>query len=145
MPRTPLPLSLFALVLLSGCGDAGGTSPDVQDQPIATPPGVAEALSLGAQASDEGTSPYGGAVNCAAALEVTAETLAPMTSGANSREVRMVKSAARQFRNRAATQPGASEQQVAADVARRLKEKRDDASGQAQLSIACLRSVEGDV
>ncbi len=142
MFKTPLPPSLLVLVLLSACGDAGGDASQQQRQPITDPPGLAQALSLGAQAADEGTSSYDGAINCAAALQVTAETLAPMTSGANSREVRMVKSAARQFLNRAATQPDANERQAMADVARRVREKRDDASGQAQLSIACLRSTE---
>lgn len=131
-----------ALSLLAGCSGEPETielRPEGRD-----PPEVARTLSIGGRLDDAG----GGAdksVECAAALRLTAQKVGSMAAATGPQGQNVAVWAADLFRDRAvrAGEDGATRSSVERAIARQMVEKRDDVRGQAQLSIACLRSLQG--
>ena len=126
-----------AALTLSGCSGepAPGAEADVQS---ADPAGAALPLSIGGQVAAEGEDDSVVAINCSAALGLTAERLASMTNDPRSAEIALIRRAERYF----AKQAGGS---VEAAIAQRRSEKSDQATEQAQLAIACLRRFGDEV
>ncbi len=126
-----------AALTLSGCSaePAPRAEADVQS---ADPAGVALPLSIGGQVAAEGEDDSVVAINCSAALGLTAERLASMTNDPRSAEIALIRRAERYF----AKQAGGS---VEAAIAQRRSEKSDEATEQAQLAIACLRRFGDEV
>jgi len=114
----------------------------------ADPPGAALPLSIGGQAAAEGEGLFDISVNCAAALDLTAERLAQMSSNPRSREIALLGRAEDHFEARA-DDAKAADSEIAgsteAAIARRRNEKADETTEQAQLAIACLRRFGDDV
>jgi len=134
-----LPLLLLAPLAMACSGESEPDTSAADNGPT-DPPGVAQALSLAGQFEEQDMSDYDRAVACAAALRITAKALAPMTSGSNSREVRLINSAADQFANRART--AGEGESVAADIDAKVEEKAADRTGQAQLAITCANALD---
>ena len=144
----PLPVRLGApcLLILAGCSAPSGTQ--VEAAAPDNPPGAALPLSLGGRAEAGGDDPFTVAVNCAAALSLTAERLAQMANDPASQEIALLGRAQRHFQSRAENARESSEAgtgSVAAAVGRRREEKAQETTQQAQLAIACLRRFGDDV
>lgn len=151
-----IPLMRRPVLLLAPCVMAVGLSACSSGQDAATrpgsesndPPGAALPLSIGGQAAEEGDGLFEIAVNCAAALDQTAERLAQMSSNPQSREIALLGRAEDHFEARAEGARSSDPEIVgstAAAIARRRNEKADDTTEQAQLAIACLRRFGNDV
>ena len=144
--RTSFALSIM-LLGVSACS-SGGSSPETPSTEESDPRGSALPLSIGGQAAAEGEGLFEISVNCAAALDLTAERLAQMSSNPRSREIALLGRAEDHFEARA---EDAREQDTdvigstEAAIARRRNEKLDDTTEQAQLAIACLRRFGDDV
>ncbi|MDJ0643317.1 MAG: hypothetical protein QNJ15_10895 [Erythrobacter sp.] len=147
--RALLSLAVGAIAVgLSGC--SGGDDARASESSIAAddPPGAALPLSIGGQAAEEGDGQFQIAVNCAAALDQTAERLAQMSSNPQSREIALLERAEDHFEVRAEEARSNDSEIVgstAAAIARRRNEKADATTEQAQLAIACLRRFGNDV
>ena len=112
------------------------------------PPGAALPLSIGGQAAAEGEGLFDISVNCAAALDLTAERLAQMSSNPRSQEIALLGRAEDHFEARAEDAKAADAEIIGsttAAIARRRNEKADETTEQAQLAIACLRRFGDDV
>jgi S-formylglutathione hydrolase FrmB len=127
--------------LAAACSaDPRSQTPDIAAA-ATDPPGAALPLSIGGQVESEGDSANDAAINCAAALDQTAQRLASMTADARSSEIAIIRQAEDFFAAEAETQAEAQGMpgSVDAAIARRKREKADEATAQAQLAIACLR------
>lgn len=130
-----------ASAALTACGSAAKR--EGQGRGLAAdPPGVAEKLSLGGKAQTEPAGSYQGAVNCVVALRVTARTLQSMSTGNQAREMGLIAVAEKNFRDRALAAEGVSERQIATDIERGIQQNATDPGRQAQLAIACLRTLQ---
>ncbi len=139
-----LPILLLSTIAVA-CSDSSEPTAEAagaQASESSDPPGVAQALSLAGKFDDQDMSAYDRAIACAAALRITARALAPMTSGENSREVRLINTASDQFASRARNLDEGTGQDVAVDIAARAEEKAADRTGQAQLAITCANSLD---
>lgn len=134
--------AVLLVAFLGACSSSADAPADTREQAPADPPGAASVLSLGQEIGGEEKSAYDRARDCSVALTITARTLAPMVSGADSREIQLINSAANRFRSIAERESSAGPSRVATEVERLAVERRDDRQGQAQLSIACLRQFE---
>ena len=136
--------ALVVPVLLVACSGADEATETARaDQEASDPPGVAQALSLAGRIDEDGdSSDYDRPIGCAAALRITATALAPLTSGTDSREVRMINAAADEFARRARSADGREGRTVSADIERRMAENAEDSGGQAQRAIACANTLE---
>ena len=136
--------TLSLTMTLAAC--SGETAPRADErEAVSDPPGAAAALSLGGRVSSEGDSEFDVAVNCAAALRITARTLTQMTTGAQSQEIGMINRTADVFEQRAVEQSTSSDASGAtteAAIERRITEETESTGEQAQLAIACLRQME---
>ncbi|MEM9500335.1 MAG: hypothetical protein AAF941_00685 [Pseudomonadota bacterium] len=137
-------LALLTTVACSSADEATtADAPENED-----PPGAALPLSIGGRAAAEGESVFEISVNCAAALDLTAERLAQMVTNSASDEIALLGRAKNHFEARA-EDAGASDPEIitspAAAIARRRNEKIDETSEQAQLAIACLRQFGDEV
>ncbi|MEO0462631.1 MAG: hypothetical protein AAF127_05845 [Pseudomonadota bacterium] len=147
----PLRLAAFASLcsLIAACSGAPDTVDADNAAAIAKadPPGAALPLSIGGRVAAEGEDAVNVSVNCAAALEQTAEKLASMTDNPRSAEIAMIRQAEDYFSAEAESDiasagiPGSA----AAAIARRKGEKADAVTEQAQLAIACLRRYGDEV
>ncbi len=126
-----------AALTLSGCSSEPAPTAEA-DAPSADPAGAALPLSIGGQVAAEGEDDSVVAINCSAALGLTAERLATMTNDPRSAEIALIRQAERYF----AKQAGGP---VDAAIARRRSEKSNEATEQAQLAIACLRRFGDEV
>lgn len=152
LPRyqTQVQRRFLALVLaagaLGGCSSSG--DPDADGSDVADPPGAAAPLSIGGRMGDAGDGPYETSINCAVALNITAERLMQMSSSASSNEVKLIARAEEHFKARA-EQAQTDDPEItgstAAAIARQRSEKSDAASEQAQLAIACLRRFGDEI
>ena len=142
--RRILPFCLVGSCLalsLSACGSTV-TTPEEVDTAARDPEGAALPLSIGGRVEAEGDDAMMVAVNCAAALDLTAERLASMTTNPLSNEIAMIGRAESFFiarAERAASADTANTTSAAAAIGRRRSEKADEVTEQAQLAIACLR------
>ncbi|MEM8726322.1 MAG: hypothetical protein AAGE86_12445 [Pseudomonadota bacterium] len=136
-------LALASTACSSGSDVTAADGPESED-----PPGSALPLSIGGRASADGESVFEISVNCAAALDLTAERLAQMADNPRSEEIALLGRAEDHFEARAegaqADDPDIITSPAAA-IARRRNEKADEASEQAQLAIACLRRFGDEV
>ncbi|QUL37316.1 hypothetical protein [Erythrobacter sp. JK5] len=151
IPLSRLPISLFAPCLIAlamtACSSGGGGAA-VPEPEASDPPGAALPLSIGGQAAAEGEGTFEIAVNCAAALDLTAERLAQMSANPQSREIALLGRAEDHFETRAQAAQAADPDIIvspAAAIARRRTEKAESTTEQAQLAIACLRRFGDDV
>ncbi len=140
---------VFSVVLLgaSACS-SGGSSPEAPSASESDPPGAALPLSIGGQAAAEGEGLFEISVNCAAALDLTAERLAQMSSNPRSREIALLGRAEDHFEARADDARAQDSDVIGsteAAIARRRSEKAEETTEQAQLAIACLRRFGDDV
>lgn len=148
--RLPVAAVLSAL-LVAGCSsDAGYVAGEVvPDQTAgADPQGAALPLSIGGRvdAGDEETPDV--AINCAAALAITAERLASMSDNPQSAEIALIGKAEDYFTaeaSKAAALDDTAVGSVEATIGRRRVEKASETTEQAQLAIACLRRYGGEV
>lgn len=139
-----LPIVLFGVAACS----SGGSSTEAPTAAESDPPGAALPLSIGGQAAAEGEGLFEIAVNCAAALDLTAERLAQMSSNPRSREIALLGRAEDHFEARAEDARAEDSDVVGsteAAIARRRNEKVEETTEQAQLAIACLRRFGDDV
>lgn len=137
-------MALLATAACSQADDAvSADAPESDDPPRAALP-----LSIGGRAAAEGESVFEISVNCAAALDLTAERLAQMVTNPASDEIALLGRAEDHFEARAedasANDPEIITSPTAA-IARRRNEKIDQTSEQAQLAIACLRRFGDEV
>ena len=110
------------------------------------PAGAALPLSIGGRVADEEGGPYESAVNCAAALDITGESLMQRTNNTSSAEIQLLKRAEAHFKARAEqTRAADGESTSTVAIARRRSEKANDTSQQAQLAIACLRRFGDEI
>lgn len=139
--------SLFASTLILGsCGLVSACSEPDTDRSEDTaarqefPEGAASVLSIGGRVASEGDDEFDIAVNCAAALRITAETIGNMTSTSDSPEIRTIKRAADSFEQQADSlgEPDAA----ARAIESRISEKSESSGEQAQLAIACARKLD---
>ncbi|KPP95489.1 hypothetical protein [Erythrobacter sp. HL-111] len=136
--RSGLP-ALCAALALAACGGEGAPTPGAKADGPADPPGAALPLSIGNAAPEQGDDAFAAAVNCAAALDLTAERLAQMSAGGASREIDLIGRAS-DFFTAEAERAGANEvTSPAAAIARRKRDKAGETTEQAQLAIVCLR------
>lgn len=128
--------------LSAACGDQPSGAADRVAAASEDPPGAARPLSIGGAVAAAGDDTLSVAINCAAALEQTAEKLATMTDNPRSAEIAMIRQAEGYFSEEAQgaadTQAGGAGSSDAA-IARRKAEKSGEVTEQAQLAIACLR------
>ena len=139
--KRPLFVLMLGALVLAGCASQES---ETADQTAATddPPGAALPLSIGGAVVEEGEDAMGAAVNCAAALGLTAERLASMTDNPRSTEIGLIRQAEEYFATAAEDAEGAGDVEIGsaeAAIARRRGEKADEATEQAQIAIACLR------
>lgn len=108
------------------------------------PPAVAAALSLGGRLSQDPAGKYQNAVNCASALRLTADRVAPMATEGNAQAIEAVRQAASYYRDRAVESKQGENAEAVVDsaIAQQLRDKRHDAAAEAQLSLACLRALQ---
>jgi len=139
LPSRPVFLAAFGLLALAACGSDGDRETAEDTATPSAPPGAALPLSIGNAASEEGEDALAAAVNCAAALELTSERLAQMSTGGVSREIDLIGRAKDYFANQAETAASDTASSPAAAIARRKREKAGETTQQAQLAIACLR------
>lgn len=134
-------------VLCAACG--GEVAQEVADTGASDdPPGAALPLSIGGRAEAAGDTEFDLAVNCAAALSLTAERLAQMANNPVSDEIALLGRAQRHFETQAGSAQTASDDIVGsatAAIARRRQEEASQSSAQAQLAIACLRRFGDDI
>lgn len=135
-------LILALSMVLGGCSaDPEGLElrPDGKD-----PPEVARALSVGGRLDESGED-GDKSIACAAALRLTAQKVGGVAAATGPNGQNLVVWASDLFRKRAirAADAGASPAEVERSITKRMIQKRDDVRGQAQLSIACLRSLQG--
>lgn len=149
--KAPFRARFAGLVILAGVLGAcsSGDAPGVDEaSPSDDPPGAALPLSIGGRAAAVGEGLFETSVNCAAALDITAERLAQMADNANTREMRLLSRAEEHFTQRADEAQQEDDTIIAsapAAIARRRSEKAGDTREQAQLAIACLRRFGDDV
>ena len=130
-----------SLLALGACSAADESSQETAPE-SADPPGTAQALSIGRQVTTEGDGAFEISVNCAAAIGLTAEKLAQMTSNPRSRELAIMAQAQDHFEARAQAAQAEAEGNTtspAAAIARRRSENADSTTEQAQLAMSCLR------
>lgn len=133
----------MALALL--CAACSPSSDDIALRPQGSDPAqVAAALSVGGRLPRETIGTYESAIDCAAALRITADRLAPIATGASAQGVELARKAADYYRDRALGLDAskATPSSVQSAIAQRVHDKRGDAGAQAQLSIACLRALQ---
>lgn len=122
----------------------------LDDTAASDPPGAALPLSIGGRVDSDAGDERTTAINCAAALGLTAQRLAGVTDNASSNEIALIGRAEDFFIARAGMAGnagagaggGAGEPamgSIEAAVARRREEKSAEITQQAQLAIACLR------
>ncbi|MEM8724879.1 MAG: hypothetical protein AAGE86_05070 [Pseudomonadota bacterium] len=151
IPLHHRPFLLLAPCLIALAASACTPGKDAASESAAEasdPPGAALPLSIGGKAAQEGEGLFEIAVNCAAAIDLTAERLAQMSSNPQTREIALLGRAEDHFEARAEdARADASEVvgSVEAAIARRRSEKADETTEQAQLAIACLRRFGNDV
>ncbi|MEM7689159.1 MAG: hypothetical protein AAF291_09065 [Pseudomonadota bacterium] len=130
----------------------GACSPEPAGDPVTSlalesaeandPEGAALPLSIGGRVEAEEGDDRSAAVNCAAALGITAQRLATVTSNPLSNEIALINRAQDFFIARAGEVAASGDGpigSVEAAVARRQQEKAAEVTQQAQLAIACLR------
>ncbi|MDY7096620.1 MAG: hypothetical protein SXU28_00635 [Pseudomonadota bacterium] len=130
-----------AALLIAGCSSESPLDANAQVAE-GDPEGAALPLSIGGAVPDTQGGEMEAAVNCAAALGLTAERLATMTDNARSTEIGLIRQAEDHFIAAAKRAEGSTDIEVGssqAAIARRRGEKADEATEQAQLAIACLR------
>jgi hypothetical protein len=136
------------ILVLASCSGASDT-PDGADNAAEDPPGAALPLSIGGRTETAGDDPFAVAVNCAAALDQTAERLAQMANNPRSEEIALLGRAAKHFEANANKEAMSGADQTdsspAAAIARRRQEKTGEMAEQAQLAIACLRRFGDDI
>ena len=135
-------MPVIVLALLAGCS---GDPEKIELRPEGKdPPAVARALSIGGRLDSAGDG-ADKSVECAAALRLTAQKVGAMAAATGPQGQNVAVWASGLFRDRAvqAGADGATRASVERAIARKMVEKRDDVRGQAQLSIACLRSLQG--
>lgn len=139
-------LCLIAPMALAGCSSEpsvdGQNAASGTTQLAADPAGAALPLSIGGRVDAETGDAMEGAVNCAAALGLTAERLASMSDNPLSNEIALIGRAQDFFTDQASDAAAQSETaigSVEAAIARRRDEKSAEITQQAQLAIACLR------
>lgn len=139
--------STILVPFAAGCLALGGCSREperIELRPEGRdPPSVARALSIGGRLDETGDDAVR-AVECAAALRLTAQRVGSVAANTGPQGQNLAVWAADLFRDRAVRASGADGSRAATErqIARQMVEKRDDARGQAQLSIACLRSLQ---
>lgn len=148
--RSPFAASLLALALPLALGACSAADEGSQDSAAdsADPPGTAQALSIGRQVVAEGEGAFEISVNCAAAIGLTAEKLAQMTSNPRSRELAIMARAEDFFEaqaKEAQAELEGSASSPAAAIARRRSENADSTTEQAQLAMSCLRQFGDQV
>ncbi len=139
--------ALVAALLVAGCSSEPAPM-EAQDAPSGDPAGAALPLSIGGQVEAEGDDAMAVAVNCSAALGLTAERLASMTNDPRSEEIALIRRSERYFADEAEKTARSGEGaagSVDAAIARRRNEKSGEATEQAQLAIACLRRFGEEV
>lgn len=141
------PIGVLSCLVLAACGANDGReeaqTATVQSQQ-SYPAGSADALSIGGAISEGDESDYTVAVNCSAALRLTAQTLRTMASSDSSEQVQLIERAADIYERRAeaAGETAEATGSTGAAIERRITEKADESGSQAQLAIACLREFE---
>ena len=139
-------LALCAFIALPACSAQEAADASGDDAGIsADPPGAAVPLSIGNGAPDETGDAFAAAVNCAAALDLTAERLAQMTTGVASREIELMERAGDFFIAEAERLGADKVTTPAASLARRKQDEAGATRQQAQLAIACLRRYGEEV
>ncbi|MDJ0978425.1 MAG: hypothetical protein QNI87_07800 [Erythrobacter sp.] len=136
-----------ALLLLSGCSrntEADGMNAAVAGQASDSvdPPGAALPLSIGGRVEADADGGFDAAINCAAALNITARRLASVTDNPLSEEIALIVKAQRYFTAEASEAAAADDSlvgSVEAVIASRREAKSAEITQQAQLAIACLR------
>jgi hypothetical protein len=132
-------LAASGLLALAACGPDGERAMAEDAEPASDPPGAALPLSIGNAGADEEVDAFAAAINCAAALELTSERLAQMSTGGVSREIDLIGRAKDYFADQAETAGANMVTSPAAAIARRKRDKAGETTQQAQLAIACLR------
>ena len=140
-------LGALGTMVLASCaqeapsGDAA-TSVALINEVSTDPEGAALPLSIGGRVEAEAGDAFSTAVNCAAALSITADRLATVTENPLSNEIALINRAEGFFvdeAEEAAAEGEGAAGSVEANVARRREEKASEITTQAQLAIACLR------
>lgn len=139
-------LGVIAILALCACSQepAGDPAATLALEPATQPDpeGAALPLSIGGRVEAEEGDDRSAAVNCAAALGITAQRLATVTTNPLSNEIALINRAQDFFIKRAGEADAngdGSAGSVEAAVARRQEEKAAEVTQQAQLAIACLR------
>jgi hypothetical protein len=141
------PICLLSCLVLSACGESDireeAQTVAVQSQPT-YPPGSADALSIGGAISEGDESDFSVAVNCSAALRLTAQTLRTMASSNSSEQIQLIERAADIYERRAeaAGDTDAASGSIGSMIEQQMTEKASESGSQAQLAIACLREFE---
>lgn len=136
-PRRYLaPVLIFATAACSQSDESIELRPDGRD-----PPSVARALSIGGRLaeSDSGTDR---AVNCTAALKSTVERVGALGGSGDQNGIAAARRATELYRKQAIAASGGDAAAADRAIARRVAERREDAGGEAQASIACLRALQ---
>lgn len=109
------------------------------------PPGAAAALSLvGSPTSLEG-GPFERAVACAAALNITSETVTRIGLASGEKEMNALREAENLFRRQALAQSAGSEEggrDPSAAVDALVLQERDNPAAQLKLAMTCVQSLE---
>lgn len=136
----PIVLLLASLAGCSGDPEKIELRPEGND-----PPEVVRALSIGGRL-DAAADGEDKSVACAAALRLTAQKVGAMAAATGPDGENVAERASNLFVERAvqAGSEGATRASVERSIDRLMIEKRDDVRGQAQLSIACLRSLQSE-
>jgi len=148
--------AVLSAMLVAGCSsDApseSGTAAANQGAPDRVsggdPEGAALPLSIGGRVEAGDNDMQEVAVNCAAALGITAERLASMSDNPQSAEIVLIGKAEDFFTAEASAAAALDDTAVGsveAEIARRRVEKSSETTEQAQLAIACLRRYGGEV
>ncbi len=144
---SPIMAAVVAALMVAGCS-ADPVPAAVPDAPSSDPAGAALPLSIGGQVAEQGDDAMTVAVNCSAALGLTAERLASMTNDPRSSEIALIRRAEGYFADEAEAAASAGDGaagSTGAVIARRRSEKSNEATEQAQLAIACLRRFGEEV
>jgi len=139
-------LSVVALaVVVGGCSEnaansASGQPVSAEQRVAGTPrqfsPGAAEPLSIMALSAEVDSDPFGAAVECAAALEITLKSISQLPqAGAN--EVAALRQAEGVFRARANLLAGDTPAPQA--IAVKVQQAQRDPATQVKRAVACLR------
>ena len=141
------PVGVLSCLVLAACSPNDdreeAQAAAVQSQPT-YPAGAADALSIGGAITNGDESDYTVAVNCSAALRLTAQTLRTMASSDSSEQVQVIERAADIYERRAeaADDSDGGAGSTGAAIERRITENASESGRQAQLAIACLREFE---